>query len=52
LNNGLKIEKVNGKDTSFSILPADGSYKVTFGEEEFAAFFKEFLRPQLVEILF
>lgn len=52
LDKGLKIEKVAGKATSFTILPADGSYKVTFGEEEFIAFFKEFLRPQLVETLF
>ncbi|SEF52782.1 MULTISPECIES: hypothetical protein [Parabacteroides] len=52
LNKGVKIEKVNGKETSFAIIPADGSYKVTFGEEEFVTFFKEFLRPQLVEMLF
>ncbi|MDR1336539.1 MAG: hypothetical protein LBK22_06895 [Tannerella sp.] len=52
LNRGVHIEKVNGKDASFTIAPADGSYKVTFGEEEFMAFFKEFLRPQLVEMLF
>ena len=49
---GVKIEKAAGKDTSFSIVPADGSYKVTFGEEEFVSFFKDFLRPQLVELLF
>ncbi|MDR0430853.1 MAG: hypothetical protein LBH58_10305 [Tannerellaceae bacterium] len=52
LNKGVKIEKVNGKDAAFTIVPADGSYKVTFGEEEFVSFFKEFLRPQLVEMLF
>ena len=40
------------KKASFSIIPADGSYKVTFGEDEFIEFFKEFLRPQLVEMLF
>jgi V/A-type H+-transporting ATPase subunit E len=52
LNKGVTIVQVNGKETSFSIAPADGSYKVNFGEEEFAAYFKEFLRPQLVEMLF
>ena len=52
LNQGVKIEKVAGKSTSFTILPGDASYKVTFGEEEFVAFFKDFLRPQLVEMLF
>lgn len=52
LNKGITIEQVNGKKASFSIIPADGSYKVSFGEEEFVEFFKEFLRPQLVEALF
>lgn len=52
LNKGIKIEKVSGKDASFTVVPADGSYKVTFGEDEFVAFFKEFLRPQLIEMLF
>lgn len=52
LDKGVKIEKVNGHKASFTIVPADGSYKVSFGEDEFAAFFKEFLRPQLVEMLF
>jgi V/A-type H+-transporting ATPase subunit E len=52
LNKGVKIEKVSGKATDFAIVPADGSYKVTFGEEEFISFFKDFLRPQLVELLF
>ena len=52
LDKGVKIEKVNGKAASFSVSPADGSYKVNFGEEEFEAYFKEFLRPKLVEMLF
>ena len=53
LNAGnVKLEKVNGRPTSFTIVPADGTYKVTFGEDEFLAFFKEFLRPQIIELLF
>jgi V/A-type H+-transporting ATPase subunit E len=52
LNKGVAIEKTAGKDTSFTIVPADGSYKVVFGEDEFVSFFKDFLRPQLVELLF
>ena len=52
LTKGVKIEKVNGKPSNFTIIPADGSYKVSFGEDEFVSFFKEFLRPQLVEMLF
>ena len=52
LDKGVKLEQVNGMKTLFSISPADGSYKVNFGEEEFENYFKEFLRPQLVEMLF
>jgi V/A-type H+-transporting ATPase subunit E len=52
LNKGVKIEKAGGKAASFTIVPADGSYKVTFGEDEFVSFFKDFLRPQLAELLF
>lgn len=52
LDKGVKIEQVNGLKTNFSIGPADGAYKVNFGEEEFEAYFKSFLRPQLIEMLF
>ena len=52
LDKGVTIEQVNGKKAQFSIAPADGSYKVNFGEGEFEAFFKAFLRPQMVELLF
>lgn len=52
LNKGVTIEEVNGRKASFSIAPADGSYKISFGEEEFIAYFKEFLRPQLIDVLF
>ena len=52
LDKGVKIEQVNGIKTLFSVSPADGSYKVNFGEEEFMNYFKEFLRPQLVEMLY
>ena len=52
LQRGVKIEQVNGKKTSFTLAPADGAYKISFGEDEFIAYFKEFLRPQLIEMLF
>lgn len=52
LDKGVTIEKVNGMKALFTISPADGSYKVNFGEEEFENYFTEFLRPQLVEMLF
>ena len=52
LNKGVQIEQVNSKNAGFTIMPADKGYKLQFGEAEFAAYFKEFLRPQLVEMLF
>ena len=52
LDKGVKIESVNDMKTLFSISPADGSYKVNFGEEELVNYFKDFLRPRLVEMLF
>lgn len=52
LDKGVTIEKVNGRNALFTIQPADGSYKVTFGREEFEDYFKLFLRPQLVQMLF
>lgn len=52
LNKGITINQVSGKDTLLTIAPADGSYKVNFGREEFENYFKTFLRPQLVEMLF
>ena len=51
-NKGVQIEQVNGKPAGFAIMPADKGFKVQFGEAEFAAYFKEILRPQLVEMLF
>lgn len=52
LDKGVTIEKVNGRNALFTIQPEDGSYKVTFGKEEFEDYFKSFLRPQLVQMLF
>ncbi|MGX8690352.1 MAG: hypothetical protein ACSW76_06865 [Bacteroidaceae bacterium] len=52
LDGGVKITEVNGQAAEFSIQPADGSYKVNFGTEEFENWFKSILRPQLVETLF
>ena len=52
LDGGVKITQVNGHSAGFSIQPADGSYKVNFGAEEFENWFKSILRPQLTQTLF
>ncbi len=52
LDKGVKIEEVKGIKTDFQIVAAKDGYKLAFGEKEFEAYFKEFLRPQLIEMLF
>ena len=52
LDKGVKIAEVKGIKTDFAIQPAKGGYKLAFGDAKFIAYFKEMLRPQLVEMLF
>ncbi len=52
LNKGLEVdfnEKVKG---GFKIGPKDGSYLVSFSDEDFEHFFRLYLRPRLIEMLF
>ena len=52
LDKGVSIKEVKNIKTDFTIQPAKGGYKLAFGDAEFIAYFKEMLRPQLVEMLF
>ena len=52
LDKGVEIKEVKGIKTDFTIQPAKGGYKLAFGDAEFIAYFKEMLRPHLVEELF
>lgn len=52
LDKGLEIKFDDTIQTGFQIAPKDGSYKVSFTDEDFANFFKQYLRPKLVELLF
>jgi V/A-type H+-transporting ATPase subunit E len=52
LDKGLDFKFDNSIKSGFQITPKDGSYKVSFTEEDFASFFKQYLRPKLVEQLF
>lgn len=52
LEGGLTITQVNHLKTNFVLAAKDGSYKIQFGKEEFAEYFKTFLRPELVKMLF
>ncbi len=52
LDKGVKIEEVKGLKTDFAIKPAKDGYKLAFGDNEFIEYFKEYLRPQIQEMLF
>ncbi len=52
MSKGVKITEANGVKADFAIIPEKEGYKITFGDAEFIAYFKEFLRPKLVEMLF
>ncbi|MGF7138494.1 V-type ATP synthase subunit E family protein [Roseimarinus sediminis] len=52
LGKKVTIESANGVKAGFVIEPADGSYKVSFTHDDFVSFFKEFIRPKVVELLF
>jgi V/A-type H+/Na+-transporting ATPase subunit E len=52
LDKGVTIESANNIRAGFQIGPSDGSYKVSFTREDFIRFFKEFLRPKIVDLLF
>jgi V/A-type H+/Na+-transporting ATPase subunit E len=52
LDKKVTIQSVNGIKSGFQIGPADGSYKVSFTDDDFEAFFKELVRPGIVKYLF
>lgn len=52
LDKGLQINYTKNIHSGFEISPSDGAYKVSFSEEDFKNFFKQFIRPKLVEYLF
>ncbi len=52
MDQGVTIDFNSRIKAGFHIGPKDGSYKVSFTDEDFINFFKQYLRPKLVEILF
>ncbi|MBU4486295.1 MAG: V-type ATP synthase subunit E [Candidatus Delongbacteria bacterium] len=52
LNGELKIVFDKNMDNGFKIGPADGSYKLSFTDKDFENFFKKYMRPKTVELLF
>jgi V/A-type H+/Na+-transporting ATPase subunit E len=49
---GLEIRKDSSIKSGFQLMPKDGSYKISFTDEDFVNFFKQYLRPKLTEMLF
>jgi len=52
LDKGITITSANKIKAGFQVGPADGSYKVSFTQDDFMNFFKEFIRPKVVELLY
>lgn len=52
LRKGVKIVSSKDNQTEYTIAPEAGGFKVSMGEAELTAYFKEFVRPKLVEMLF
>ncbi len=52
LDKGLEIEFSEKVKSGFRIGPKDGSYLISFTDKDFENFFKIFLRPRLIEMLY
>jgi V/A-type H+-transporting ATPase subunit E len=52
LDKGLSIKADAEIKAGFQIVPKDGSYKMSFTDRDFENFFKGYLRPRLMKLLF
>ena len=52
MNKGVEFSFDSDVEGGFKIGPKDGSYIISFTEEDFSNFFKAYLRPKTVELLF
>ncbi len=52
LNKGLQLSFAKNMKSGFKVGPADGSYVISFTDEDFNNFFKNYLRPKSTELLF
>ncbi len=52
INKGVEVNFDKSLVSGFKIGPKDGSYIISFTEEDFNSFFKAYLRPKTVELLF
>ena len=52
LGNKIEVKEVKGIKTDFVVIPEKGGFRLDFGDEQLVEYFKEYLRPQLIEMLF
>jgi V/A-type H+-transporting ATPase subunit E len=52
LNKGLEVAFAQNVKSGFKIGPADGSYLISFTDEDFTNFLKAYLRPKTSSLLF
>ena len=52
LDKGLEVSYSDRMKNGFKIGPKEGGYLISFADEDFENFFKAFLRPKLIEMLY
>jgi V/A-type H+/Na+-transporting ATPase subunit E len=52
LDREVKLDYSPAMKSGFSVAPAEGTYKISFTDEDFAGLFKTFLRPRVQRLLF
>ncbi len=52
LEAGLELKFDESMESGFKIGPKDGSYQISFTEEDFENFFRNYLRPRTTELLY
>ncbi len=52
LDAGLELNFDDSMESGFKIGPKDGSYQISFTEEDFESFFKNYMRPRTTELLY
>ena len=52
LTKGVTVTSSKNGSTSFVISPEKGGFKISLGDDELVAYFKEFVRPKLMDLLF
>jgi V/A-type H+-transporting ATPase subunit E len=52
LNKGLEVTFTKNMKSGFKIGPSDGSYIISFTDDDFTNFLKSYLRPKTSQLLF